>query len=344
MDTVFVAQTCHGTVLAYDIVERRVTHVPPGELDARISALLLLRGETIGAQCLPFVINPANGTPIIPSEVSPGCGRVYALSGTETASTLRSVVANTFLSAIPGGQLEANRSTPATWESFSVTPGPSLRSMDAPAVHHFLAAATACLSVHSPCSDRLMALLASSPGPATAALTEAVWPLLTLDELDWLANQLRDDAVLFSRVLEIFKPDFYAVTALPALLKWLAEREAIQQRATGGVLEGADAARQDAWSIPWRWRVPHGGAGSAATPSRTIAPKIGPEFDHLARDGYDGQLSSLRTRMQRVVACPCPAHEGRGHRRDGPLGRRLSFGVDRASPPTRGRGDFPLHQ
>ncbi len=288
MDTVFTAHTSHGTVLAIDVANRRALHVPPGELNHQIIPLCLLTGGGLGLRCLPFGVNPANGGPILPCEISPGSGLLLYAGENEETGTLRSAVTNGFLSAIPGGALEANRSVPATWERFSLVPGPSLQGGIGPAMEQFIARAKASFATSVPWTEAITALLMSGASQIHAALVEAIWPLLTIDEFDRIAGSLRHDKAMHGRVLALFTTDFYAKTALPALIQWLATQDA-----PAAVTQGSSAARPDPWSATWRWRDPDLTPGASVVPPRPPLRTIGPELDHLARDGYDGRLSSF---------------------------------------------------
>ena len=318
MDTVFTAHTSHGTVLAIDVADRRPRHVPSADLNDRVIPLCLLGGGQPGLRCLPFGIDPASGNPILPREISPGGGLLLQAGQFEESGTLRSLISNRFLSAIPGGGLEADRVTPADWERFTLTEIPGLQRGTAPVAEQFFARAKASLAGSVPWLDTITALLMSGSADLNAALINAVWPLLTLDEFDRLAGQLRHDKALSARLLALFRADYYAVTGIPTLLAWLVKRETQQagvaQRAqepflaqgaqerflapgakarspASGAQEGSWAARQDSAPTPWRWNEPQ--AASVAVSPRAPPRVIGPELDHLAKDGYDGSLSSF---------------------------------------------------
>jgi hypothetical protein len=291
MDTVFTAHTSHGTVLAIDVSDRRARHVSPHDLSHQTIPLWLLTGGVFGLRCLPFGLNPATGYPVLPREISPGGGLLFQQGQGEEAGTLRSLTSNRFLSAIPGGGLEADRAVPSDWERFSFAAAPAFQTGTTPVAEQFVAHAKASLAVSVSWVDGIAALLMSGPADLNATLINAVWPLLTLDEFDRLAGRLRHDRALSGRLLELFSTDYYAVTALPALLAWVATYKPAQAAA-------ATSAQQPSWSTqqastPWRWRE-HQAAPAATPASLRLQPVvIGPELDHLARDGYDGALSSF---------------------------------------------------
>ena len=281
MDSLYSAATSHGTVLSLNLANRRLCHTPASELNEQMLPVSLLTGGVMGARCLPFAFDPATFRPVVPRPVSPGSGLLFYARQADEPNAFRCVASGRYLAAIPGGEIEGNRATAATWEQFTVTPenpggGPRPHSLE-----HFLERAKALFAMTVPWPASMAALLADAPSEATAALVEGLWPLLTLPELDRLASRLLQDRALPGRLARLFPADFYATQALPGLLPVMA-----------GETGPARTGQQNTWSSSWQWKE-----GQRPAPADPGAPKprgmIGPELDHLARDGYDGNLSSF---------------------------------------------------
>ena len=287
MEPVFTARTCHGTVLAIDAADRRLRHAHPGELGGQLFPAHLLTGGSLGLRCLPFALHPATSRPILPAPISAGSGILLeALQGSEP-HRLRSAATGRYLTAVPDGRMEADRPAAALWEEFTLSPVSADPNPGPQALEHFLASARTALAATTPWAQSIAALLAGPASDTAAALVEAVWPLLTLEEFDRLASQMRQNRALSGRLPELFPQDFYAVTALPGLLQFLAERDAPQRPATGA---GGWTTGQPPAPSAWPWRdAPTPAASTPAAPPRVI----GPALDHLARDGYDGRLASF---------------------------------------------------
>ncbi len=293
MDTVFTAHTSHGTVLAIDVSDRRACHVLPADLNNRVVPLCLLAGGAPATRCIPLGIDPVTGRPVLPMEISPGGGLLLQTGQGDESGTLRSLISNRFLSAIPGGALEADRAIPADWERFTLTAISEVQRGAGPVAEHFFARAKAILAGSVPWVDSINTVLMSGPADLNAALTNAIWPLLTLDEFDRLAGRLRHDKALSGRLLELFSADYYAVTAIPALVAWMAKHEPEQAALAPASQEKPWSTRQEVAPTPWRWREPQAASASVSVSSRAPPHVIGPDLDHLARDGYDGALSSF---------------------------------------------------
>ena len=291
MATVLTAFTTHGTVLSVGAADRRMRHGPGSELGALTLPLFLLTGGDLGTRCIPFAIDPVSFRPVLPTPLSPGSGVLFYASQADEPGTLRGIATNRYLSAVPDGTLQADRLRASAWEQFSFAPASPAGLGQA--LDRFAGWATTMFAASSSWTGILTALLESPPSELTATMIEAVWPLLTLAEFDRVALQLRHDPRLAGRLSEIFPRDFYAVTALPALLRWLGEQDASQTPAAATVQEPPQPARQTLWSTPWRWRDANPPAPAADRPAPTAPAIIGPTLDRLARDGYDGALASF---------------------------------------------------
>ncbi len=288
MEPVFTARTCYGTVLSIDVADRRLRHAHAGELGQHLLPAQLLTGGSLGIRCLPFAFHPVTNRPILPVPIAAGSGILLEAMQGSQPHRLRSAVTSRYLSSVPDGRIEADRPAASSWEEFVLSPMPVDAAPGPQAVEHFIAVARTALAASTPWAQSIAALLAGPASDTVAALVEAVWPLLTLEEFDRLVGRMRQNRALAMRLTELFPTDFYAVTAVPALLQSLAERDATQRPVASGARIPGQPAPPSAW--PWRDT-----AGAAAVPTPAVAPPrlIGPALDHLARDGYDGRLSSF---------------------------------------------------
>ena len=101
----------------------------------------------------------------------------------------------------------------------------------------------------------VLVYLEHASGPEAAAVLNAVWPLLTLHELEWLAKSLVLSRPLLARLAALLPDDIWATAALPALSSWVATR----------------------------------GSGPAPEAKRALAPAL----DFLAETGFYGTFVSF---------------------------------------------------
>ena len=289
MQAVSIAGTSHGTVLSVDMLDHRLCHTAPGCLSDRLVPVQLFTGGPLGARCLPFAFDAAAGRAILPRPMSIGSGIILYTQLEGTAGPLRAAASSRYLSAIPDGRIEADRAHASAWEMFNLAPA---TAVDHPSVGQLLSRARQAFDQTVRWLDSVIGLLGGPPSEAAAALLEAAWVLLTLDEFDHLAEQVLQDRALERRIRDLFPGDFYAVTALPALTHWRLAKHSRYPLTTGARLTATDAA--GGGQSMWRWRETQP-SGTTLSPlsARTRPAVIGPELDHLARDGYDGRLSSF---------------------------------------------------
>ena len=281
MGTVYTATTSHGTVLSMAAGSRRIGHVHPQDVQGDTLALHLLSGGRFGTRCLPFAVHVPTGRVLVPREISPGSGILLLALAADAPALIRSAATHRLVAALPGGGVEGNRTEAATWERFDVRRDDAFDPDAVAALRPFMAQAVLLFAQSAPVFAGVTALLAEEPSPAAASLIEALWPMMTLAELDRFAKQLRADRAMASRLAAMFSDDPYATEVLPTLLRSLAPP----------VPADPSAVRPAGAATPWRWKI----AGETV-PGRTppLPPvHLGPVSDHLARDGYDGTLSSL---------------------------------------------------
>ena len=285
MEALLTAVTSHGTVLSLDLADRRICHLPPGGLGSRQTPLKLMTGGRMGERCLVFGVDPATHRPVLPRPVTHGSGLFLHARVAAEPNTLRSMANGRYLSAVPDNRIEADRAAAAAWEQFTLVADEAPPAQRSPELEHFLARVPALFGSTIAWADSIATLLADTPSDLNAALVEAVWPLLTLTEFDTLAGQLQHDRVLQARLSHLFHADFYATKALPALLQSIAAAE--RAAPTGRPWSG----QAGSWPGALQWR-----ARPLPPPRSQPAPApdlLGPPLDHLARDGYDGSLSSF---------------------------------------------------
>jgi hypothetical protein len=310
MAQLFAIQTYHGTSLFLDRTTGRVLHRDSTGHDGAQLELLLLRGSTSTRWGFVVAVDPREGEVLLGTGA--GFEAVLLISPPDDtgAVTLRSALPNMFISAIPNGDIEANRTVADSWERFTLNAVSPIGGRAAEDAAGF-AALVQILPTELPVwPEVLLQLVTGTPSDEAAALIGSIWKLLTVAEFDRFARQLLLDGRLSKQLAALFPADFWAVTALPALLAWMAERSA-PTIAAGQPSTGPPRAWAGAWRAMSGWmrrsKLPER-LDRQAEPKQKPPENIGPELDHLARGGYDGVLASVAHACHaalRLTVQPC---------------------------------------
>ncbi len=191
---------------------------------------------------------------------------------------MKSATNNAFCTAGPAENNESRAITSANianeWERFSLTPVESQAML--PQLLELADRVDALFRADSRPRAVMELLSINANNASVSAILEGVFPLLSMEDLDAIADTFMKDAGLMDRLRDHFREDVWATSALPALHRWLSER--------GRGVDKTSSQLGDA-NIH----------SSARAYSRLGQNKIDltSEFDFTARTGKNGSYLSL---------------------------------------------------
>jgi hypothetical protein len=249
----FALQTFHGSRLSFDTANCRLIHVGEDDSDLAELCLFFVANDTSNDRKLLFMFDTIAQRPVFPRDRDTGEALLLSVDwDTEKTIILQNVKTKRFVSAIPNSSsVDVDRKAAANWEKFCIIPYPLPIEFSKCGNRGFLSFFW---------NKAIVMLLSHGAPDQFTKIVEAIWTQLTLQQFDDLAVMVKHDPALCWNITKMFPHDFWAVSALPALVQSLNNPT----------------------------------SDSSCIKSEVSEPLfIGAPLDHLARDGLDGAVASF---------------------------------------------------
>jgi hypothetical protein len=180
------------------------------------------------------------GTPSIPIQLAPRDYRneMLPLKLCQTQNTGRVALMHPstgwYLCALPPeaphepARLTADRSWIKDWEMFELSPVNEL--LVAPGLKTIAVSLECLLASSRSRTNAIVDFINHADASEAGTVLSAVWPLLTLGEVETLAKLLLGNRVLLERLATLLPYDIWASESLPGLVEWSKQRESLTRR------------------------------------------------------------------------------------------------------------------